>query len=151
MASATGSGENDRSTRRDPMAAEVTGDVRQAIAAVNRDFVNAFARGDAAGMGALYTTSGQLLPAHSDVVTGRQAIQAFWQAVMEMGIREATLETVELEAYGDSANEVGRYTLRGDAGQELDRGKYVVIWKREGGQWKLHRDIWNSSLPPAPR
>jgi len=26
-------------------------------------------------------------------------------------------------------------------------GKYVVIWKRDGGQWKIHRDIWNTSMP----
>ena len=31
----------------------------------------------------------------------------------------------------------------------MDSGKFIVIWKQEGGQWKLHRDIWNSSMPPA--
>jgi ketosteroid isomerase-like protein len=66
---------------------------------------------------------------------------------MGMGIKEATLDTVEVEAHGDAAYEVGRYTLKGDGGQLLDQGKYVVIWKRVGGQWRLHRDIWNSSLP----
>jgi ketosteroid isomerase-like protein len=30
----------------------------------------------------------------------------------------------------------------------LDKGKYIVIWKQEDGQWKLHRDIFNSSMPP---
>jgi uncharacterized protein (TIGR02246 family) len=131
------------------MAAEATSDVRQAIEAANQNFTAAFARRDARGMAGLYTPNGQLLPTHSDFVTGAQAIQAFWQAVMDMGIEDATLETVELEAHGDAAHEVGRYTLRGAAGQVLDQGKYVVIWKRESGQWKLHRDIWNSSLPPA--
>jgi hypothetical protein len=28
----------------------------------------------------------------------------------------------------------------------IDEGKYVVVWKRVGGQWKLHRDIWTSSV-----
>jgi hypothetical protein len=23
----------------------------------------------------------------------------------------------------------------------------LVIWKRDGDDWKLHRDIWNSSVP----
>jgi hypothetical protein len=31
----------------------------------------------------------------------------------------------------------------------LDQGKYIVIWKREKGQWKLHRDIFNSSVPAS--
>ncbi|MDF2760692.1 MAG: hypothetical protein K0S99_3327, partial [Thermomicrobiales bacterium] len=24
------------------------------------------------------------------------------------------------------------------------RGKYVVVWRREGGTWRIHLDIWNS-------
>jgi len=31
-----------------------------------------------------------------------------------------------------------------------DRAKYVVVWKKVGGQWLLHRDIWNTSQP-APK
>jgi len=26
-------------------------------------------------------------------------------------------------------------------------GKYLVLWKKENGKWKLHRDISNSDLP----
>jgi ketosteroid isomerase-like protein len=48
------------------------------------------------------------------------------------------------------AHEVGKYTLMGDGDKVLDSGKYVVIWQRQDGQWKLHRDIWNSSQP-APK
>jgi uncharacterized protein (TIGR02246 family) len=130
------------------MATESTTDIRAAITAANRQFVGAFQRGDAAGMAGMYTPDGQLLPTNSDFVTGTAAIQAFWQAVMNMGLNQATLETVEVEGHGDTAHEVGRYTL-GAGGQVLDQGKYIVIWKRQGGQWKLHRDIWNSSLPAA--
>ena len=129
------------------MTTQWTGDTRDAIAAINQKLVTALARGDARAMAALYTANGQLLPTHSDFVTGSQAIQGFWQAVIDMGIKEATLETLELESHGETAHEVGKYTLRGSAGQMLDQGKYVVIWKRDSGQWKLHRDIWNSSLP----
>jgi uncharacterized protein (TIGR02246 family) len=128
------------------MATQSTSELREAIAAGNRSFMATFARGDAAGMAACYTPNGQLLPAQSDVVTGTEAIAAFWQSVMQMGIKEATLETVELEGMDDTAYEVGRYTLRGEGGALMDQGKYVVIWKRHNGQWKLHRDIWNSSL-----
>src|SRR5438270_774133 len=133
--------------RRGVMSAGTGSDVRQAIEAGNRNFMAAFARGDAAGMAALYTANAQLLPPNSDVVAGTQAIQAMWQAVMGMGIKEATLQTGEVEAHGDTAFEVGRFSLKGEGGHVLDQGKYIVIWKQEGGQWKLHRDIWNSSQP----
>jgi hypothetical protein len=35
-------------------------------------------------------------------------------------------------------------------GHVIDKGKYVEIWKKENGEWKIYADIWNTSLPPAP-
>ena len=108
-----------------------------------------FANQDAAGMASLYTGNGQLLPANSDVVNGPSGIQAFWQGAFDMGLREAVLETVELEDHGATAVEVGKYTLKADGGSVADQGKYVVIWKHDSGRWKLHRDIWTTSRPAA--
>ena len=122
-------------------------EVRDAIAAANETFMAAFGQGDAAGLAALYTEAGQVLPPNGDFVTGKQAIQGFWQALMDMGIKAAKLEIVEVEGHGDTAIEVSKYTLYGEGGQVLDKGKYIIIWKQEGGQWKLHRDIFNSSMP----
>ena len=42
---------------------------------------------------------------------------------------------------------MSRYELQDGDGQALDAGKFIVVWKREAGQWKLHRDIFNSSMP----
>ena len=122
-------------------------DVRGEIQAAGESFMATFKRGDAAGVAALYTTDGQLLPTHSDFVTGAEAIRAFWQGAMDMGIKEAKLEAVEAEGHGDTAIEVGKYTLLAEGGQVADAGKYVVIWRKVDGVWKLHRDIWNSSQP----
>jgi len=77
---------------------------------------------------------------------GKPAIQAFWQGALDMGIAEAVLETVEFEEVGDAAWELGQGVLKAKDGQVLDDAKYIVLWKRENGAWKRHRDIWNSSL-----
>jgi uncharacterized protein (TIGR02246 family) len=123
------------------------GSIREAIIAADGKFVAAFNRGDAAAVAALYTEQGQLLPPNAAPVTGVQAIQAFWQGAMDMGIASAGIEPVEVEQHDDTTIEVGRYTLHAQGGEELDAGKYIVIWKREEGEWKLHRDIFNSSKP----
>jgi ketosteroid isomerase-like protein len=78
---------------------------------------------------------------------GKEAIQAFWQATMDMGIASGQLEIREVEQHDDTAIEVGTYTLHAQDGTGLDAGKYIVIWKRVKGDWKLHRDIFNSSKP----
>ena len=75
-------------------------DPRQEIEAGNRRFMEAFGRGDAAGVARLYTPTAQLLPAHSDFVNGTTAIQRFWQGAMDMGLKEAVLETLEVEGHG---------------------------------------------------
>jgi uncharacterized protein (TIGR02246 family) len=122
--------------------------IQAAIEAADEVFMATFNRGDAAALADLYTENGQLLPAGSDFVTGKEAIQNFWQGAMDMGIKSAKLETIEVERHGDTAIEEGKYTLRGESGNVLDRGKYIVIWKQQAEQWKLHRDIWTSSLTP---
>ena len=124
-------------------------DLRAAIEAGNKRFQDAAAKGDGASVAALYTSDAQLLPANSDFVKGTAAIQKFWQGVLDSGIKGATLKTVEVEGHGTLAHEVGQYELRDQAGKTLDKGKYVVIWKKVGAQWKLHRDIWTTSMPPA--
>jgi hypothetical protein len=31
-----------------------------------------------------------------------------------------------------------------------DKGKYIVVLRKEGGAWKISNDVFNSDLPPAP-
>ena len=124
-------------------------EIRNAIEAANEIFVSLFSQGDAAGLAALYATDGQVLPPNADFVAGPAAIQGFWQAVINSGLKGATLETLEVEQLGDTAIEVGKYQLMLEGGQVADFGKYIVVWKQEGGQWKLRRDIFNSSRAPG--
>lgn len=116
-------------------------DVRGAIEAANRDFVAAFARGDARAVAALYTTDGQVLPPGGGRAAGREAIAAFWQAAMDDGARVGALETGEVESAGDLAYEVGQVELL-TADGTVAQSRYLVVWKREDGGWKLHRDMW---------
>jgi uncharacterized protein (TIGR02246 family) len=125
------------------------GSVRQEIEQRNQEFVAAFNRGDAAGVAAGYAEDAKVLPPGGAMVSGRQAIQQFWQGVMGMGVREVDLQTQEAQAGGDLAYEIGSATLKiqpegGSA--TTDTVKYVVVWKRQpGGTWQLAVDIWNNN------
>jgi ketosteroid isomerase-like protein len=123
-------------------------DVRAEIEAANKVWEAAAGRGDGPAVAALYTENGQLLPPQSDVVAGTDAIGAFWQAVFDSGVKGVSLMTSEVESHGDTAHEVGTLELRDADGRVLDQGKYIVIWKKVGTSWKLHHDIWNTSLAP---
>lgn len=126
---------------------------RTAIEANSKQFIEAFNKGDAAAVANLYTMDARVLPPNSEMVEGRANIQKFWQGAITAGFKMVSLETVHVETQGNIAVEIGRYTLtRPGAGETTttDKGKYVVMWKREGQSWKLAIDIFNTSLPTAP-
>ena len=128
--------------------------VRETIEAANLKFGEAVRQGDAAALAALYTDDAIILPPNSDMIQGRQGIEEFWGMVIQMGVTDAILTTVDVMGSDDLVYEIGQYTLTiQPEGQEPveDMGKYVVVWKLQAdGSWKLHVDIWNTSIPAQP-
>jgi uncharacterized protein (TIGR02246 family) len=54
----------------------------EAIRRTNQQFMEAARRGDAAGMAAVCTEQGRILPPSAAARTGRDAIREFWQVVV---------------------------------------------------------------------
>ena len=124
-------------------------DVSAAIEQMNRRFEQAMSRSDSEGLLSVYTASGSIMPPNCPIIKGRDEIRAFWQGAIDMGIKAVELKTVELDDLGDTVNEVGLFKLTLDDGSVADEGKYVVIWKKENGNWRWHHDIWSSRNPAA--
>jgi ketosteroid isomerase-like protein len=125
--------------------------VRKKIEVANGKFGAGIRNGNSSAVGALYTEDALLMPPNMEMVRGRDGTTKFWDGAIKMGVKDAILSTVEVHQQGDTVEEVGNYTLKiqpqGQAPFE-DKGKYVVLWKQgTDGIWRLHRDIWNSSLP----
>jgi len=53
-------------------------------------------------------------------------------------------QTAELDVQGNTAIEIGAYVRRQRDGSTFNRGRYIVIWKRVGDEWKIHRDMFAS-------
>jgi conserved hypothetical protein len=125
---------------------------RNAIETANKRFVEVFNKGDAVAVAGMYTSDAKVLPPNSQTIEGKENIQTFWQEFITIGVKVVKLETVQVEARGDTAYELGQYTLTipQTGGQTItDQGKYLVVWKRVGRGWKLAVDIWNTSTPTA--
>ena len=119
------------------------------IAAVQQRFLQLFARNDVAGIAACYTEDAQMLVANMEIISGRDAIASVFKFTAVPG-HALQFQTQELEAQGSTAVEVGRYTRRRADGSTFDRGKYIVIWKREADGWRIHRDMFSTSLARTP-
>lgn len=128
--------------------------VRQTIEEANVKFGTIVQQGDAEALAALYTEDATALPPDGEMIQGRQAIEALWNGVFQMGMKEVVLTTVDVFGTGDLAYEIGWADLKFQPeGQEpiSQKAKYVVVWKKSAdGTWKLHVDIWNAA-PPAQR
>ena len=124
-------------------------DATAAIEKANKAFMAAVQRGDTTALSNMYTANAKALPPNSGAVSGRADIGALWGSAFASGVGALELKSTEVETHGDTAIEVGTVQILDKGGASIGRGKYVVVWKRENGAWKLHRDIWNMDAAPA--
>jgi uncharacterized protein (TIGR02246 family) len=127
--------------------ASAAGDLKAAIDAQNKAWGDAVAKGDAKAVAALYTETAKAYPPNGPAVSGRAAIAELFGGMIAAGVRNVALTATEVTGSGDTAQEVGTWVIKAPDGSVADQGKYIVLWKKEGGTWKLHRDIWNSDKP----
>jgi len=114
------------------------------IEKLNQEWVAAFNKGDAAHLTQMYTPDAYVLPAGAEMAKGRGAIEAFWRGAMKQ-LGDAKLKTIDVQSLGPgAAREVGTFSFKTKAQppQEVT-GKYVVVWRKMGGNWQLAIDIWN--------
>ncbi|MEN8161780.1 MAG: SgcJ/EcaC family oxidoreductase [Myxococcota bacterium] len=122
--------------------------IRGVVEAGNYLFQRAFEDRDARALADLYTEDGRVIPPGGAPVDGRAAIAAFWAEQMKATAR-VRLETLDVEADGDLAAEHGVARLIAPDGSETAI-QYIVVWKRVGRRWHLHRDIWNAAPADVP-
>jgi uncharacterized protein (TIGR02246 family) len=98
-----------------------------------------------------YATDGRFLAPHAPMAQGRAQVAAAWDGLLKLPNVSLTFGPVLIEVAhsGEMAYDVGNYSLAFDGphGRAKDEGKYVVVWKKEDGEWKAAADILNTNLP----
>jgi len=126
-------------------------DVQSLIRNLSQDFVTSFNTGNYDQVASLFAQDGAFMAPHHDPAYGPKAVERLLRQIGEAGYEDLRLETVRVDASGDMAVEIGRYTvaIRQPDGTVLaDRGKYVKAWRRLGA-WLITADCWSSNLPRA--
>jgi ketosteroid isomerase-like protein len=119
---------------------------QRAIAAQAARFSQAYMDGDYDAMTAIYTKDAKIFPGNTAIISGHEAIRARWVLPEGVKILQHQSTPEEIRVLGDYAYDYGYYagtTQLADGNTESWRGKYVIVWRRDGGVWKMYLDIWN--------
>jgi uncharacterized protein (TIGR02246 family) len=122
---------------------------KEGIRKFNETVMAASRNQDAAAKASLWTENTRVLPPGQEMITGRAAVQAFWQGWFDQGAYDLVLESVEIKSLGDGvAYEIGLSItrVRTADGSSIDvPGKSLCIFRREGdGVWRADVDIFNA-------
>ncbi|MDH5197855.1 MAG: DUF4440 domain-containing protein [Gemmatimonadota bacterium] len=126
-----------------------------AIAAVRQAYVDATVAGDVPTLIGLMTSDVVLLPPAERAVTGLETARARFLWIYDaVTVLSDTATIEETLVIGDWAYIRGSYARRiqDDMVDSIieDAGKFSSMLRRQDdGSWKIARDMWNTSRPPA--
>ncbi|HUH49538.1 MAG TPA: DUF4440 domain-containing protein [Mycoplana sp.] len=120
---------------------------KQQIMKNDEAWLKAVAAKDPQAIAAFYAEDGTLLAPGMPIAKGRSAVEAAWKGLV--GTKDFPLifapSLVDVAQSGDIAYETGTYELGYTADTPVhNKGKYVVVWKKAGDDWKVMADIFNS-------
>ncbi len=119
---------------------------KQEIIDANKEFMAKFNAADSVGVANLYTTDGKFMMHGAPAIVGRENITSTMAGFLNSGVSKVDLTTIDVWGTEDLVTEEGEFAIyAGD--EQVDQGKYLVLWKKEDGKWYLFRDIFNSNLP----
>lgn len=115
-------------------------------------FAAAFNARDAAMVASFYADDAVVMPPDQPMVRGRRDVEAYYARGFRQDISSFRLVPMESVIAGDRGFEAGTSLMTersiassiGGPGLVTTGGKYVVIYRRVNGQWKIAYDIFNN-------
>ena len=122
-----------------------------AIRKADQDWLRVFAAKDLPKSVNFVLPDGSVLAPNTPIATGHEAIEKLFAGFFSLP--ELKIEwhpnKVEVARSGELGYSTGAYrmTFNDTTGKVIEeQGKYVTVWKKQGAQWKVAYDIFNSDL-----
>ena len=94
----------------------------------------------------MYCKDGMILPPDADIIKGREAIKKRWELPEGVSVPYHKTSPTEISINDDWAYDIGYYegtTIKKNGDEGNFKGKYLIVWKKEEGDWKIYADAWN--------
>ncbi|WP_431166125.1 YybH family protein [Tenacibaculum halocynthiae] len=98
-------------------------------------------------IGECYTIDAKIFPQRGNILEGKKAIVKYWTLPEGVKTINHKITQHEIRIVKNTAYDYGIYegtTVKKDGKKTSWKGKYVIVWKKVAGYWKIYLDIWNS-------
>ncbi len=98
-----------------------------------------------------FAADASFYPQGAPMVTGTEAIRATFTAMSAMPGFSVTWKATkaDVSSSGDVGVTTGTYQANTSAGSET--GKFVTVWKKQGGNWMVAEDMFNADGLPTSK
>ncbi len=103
-----------------------------------REYEKHLQNGDSISLGEMYMIDAEIIPS----TIGRENIIKVFGSMIRDSITGSNFETINLWGNDQLLVEEGKGSWSHANGQVVGRGKYLLVWKKENGKWKILRDTW---------
>jgi uncharacterized protein (TIGR02246 family) len=123
-----------------------------AIRSISKNWLELTKKHDAAGSAAVFAPDGVSYSSNHEPYIGIAAITKHFTDDLVQNPKEVvdwSTDKVEVAASGDLAVEYGKYNVTGlgPDGKGSDMGKYITVYRKVNGAWKVAADIGTSTMP----
>lgn len=103
-----------------------------------REYENHLRNEDSIALGNMYTIDAEVIPS----TVGRDNITKVFGRMIRDSITGSSFKTVHLWGSDQLLVEEGTGTWSHKNGEIVGTGRYLLVWQKEEGEWKILRDTW---------
>ena len=120
-----------------------------AVRKISRDWAQACNTKQLDDLVELYAADAVVLRPNLPPVRGTAALRELFFAILDAGLGEVEFEPLRVDMFGEVACEAGRCKMLVPVAmgkRREERGKYLMVYNRQNGEWKITADSWSSDL-----
>ena len=103
-----------------------------------REYENHLKNGDSIALGGMYMIDAEIIPS----TVGRENIIKVFGSMIRDSITGSSFKTTQLWGDNQLLVEDGTGTWSHANGTVVGKGRYLLVWKKVDGEWKILRDTW---------
>lgn len=103
-----------------------------------REYENHLKNGDSIALGNMYMKNAEIIPS----TVGRENITKTFGSYIRDSITGSSFKTTQLWGNDQLLVEEGVGTWSHANGTVVGSGRYLLVWKKDDGKWKILRDTW---------